>query len=105
VEKEAVTMQHGRTRMRRAFGDTLISLGALATLLATLVMVDDRVREQVSMRFSGRTPSGELADASVHIRHIAGVVIDAARYQSVEHAPLMIFVLAATVLTLFMLRT
>src|SRR5436309_2425354 len=62
VEKEAVTMQHGRTRMRRAFGDTLISLGALATLLATLVMVDDRVREQVSMRFSGRTPSGELAD-------------------------------------------
>jgi len=91
--------------MRRAFGDTLISIGALAMLLTVLVMVDDRVREAVSMRFAGRTPSGELANAGYHARYIAGVVMEAARYHTVEHAPMMIFLLVATVLTLFMLRT
>ena len=91
--------------MRRAFGDTLISVGALATLLATLVLVDDRVREQVSMRFSGRTPSTELADAGTHARNLAHVMMTAAHDQGLEHAPMLIFVLAATVLVLFMLRT
>jgi len=91
--------------MRRAFGDTLISIGALAMLLTVLVMVDDRVREAVSMQFAGRTPSGELTNAGYHARQIAGVVFEAARYHTVEHAPMMIFALVATVLTLFMLRT
>ena len=92
-------------RIRRAFSDTLISLGALGALLATLVFVDDRVREQVSMRFAGRTPSMELASASARVRDLADVVFDAARSQSIEHAPLLIFALVGTVLVLFMLRT
>jgi hypothetical protein len=33
------------------------------------------------------------------------VVTEAVRDQSIEHAPLVIFVLAATVLMMFMLRT
>jgi len=92
-------------RIRRAFSDTLISLGALAALLATLVFVDDRVREQVSMRFAGRTPSMELADAGSRVRDLVDVVVDAARSQSIAHAPLLIFALVGTVLVLFMLRT
>jgi|SoiMetStandDraft_2_1073263.scaffolds.fasta_scaffold08957_2 hypothetical protein len=91
--------------MKRTFGDTLISIGALATLLTMLVMFDERVREQVAMRFAGRTPSGELADAGHRMRDLASVVIEAARTQSLDHAPLVIFVLASTVLVLFMLRT
>jgi hypothetical protein len=91
--------------MRRAFGDTLISIGALAALLATLVLVDDRVREQVSMRFSGRTPSTELHDAGRRVSDIAHVVMLALADRGLEHGPMLIFALAAIVLVLFMLRT
>ena len=91
--------------MRRAFGDTLISIGALATLLATLVLVDDRVREQVSMRFSGRTPASELAGVSSKVGDVANVVMLAMRDRGLEHGPMLIFALAAIVLVLFMLRT
>jgi hypothetical protein len=91
--------------MRRAFGDTLISIGALGALLATLVLVDDRVREQVSMRFSGRTPSTELGDASRHLGDIGHVVMMALRDRGLEHGPILIFALAAIILVVFMLRT
>ena len=91
--------------MRRIFGDALISMGALAALLTALVFVDDRVREQVSLRFSGAHASTELAGAGSHLRDLVTVVIEAARNQSLEHAPMLIFGLAATVLVLFMLRT
>jgi hypothetical protein len=91
--------------MRRAFSDALISMGALAVLLTALVLVDDRVREQVSLRFSGTEPSTELAHASSRLRDLVTVIIEAVRNQSLEHAPMLIFVLAATVLVLFMLRT
>jgi hypothetical protein len=90
--------------MRRPFGDALLSIGALAILLFALVSVDDRVREQVSLRLSAR-PSVELATAGEQVRDLTSVVFRAARDQSIEHAPLLIFSLAATVLVLFMLRT
>ena len=98
-------MSQGIARMRRSFGDALISMGALAALLAGLVLVDDRVREQVAMHFNGAEPSTELAHAGSRLRDLATVVIEAARDQSLEHAPMLIFVLAATILVLFMLRT
>ena len=90
--------------MRRPFGDALLSIGALAILLFALVSVDERVREQVSLRLSAR-PSVELAAAGAQVRDLTSVVFQAARDQSIEHAPLLIFALAATVLVLFMLRT
>ena len=89
--------------MRRMFGDGLISIGAIAVLLTILVAVDDRVRERFSGQLNG-SPSAQLADAGSHVRNLASVVFDAARAQSIEHAPLLIFVLAASVLVLFMLR-
>ena len=90
--------------MRRAFGEALVSAGALALLLLVLVAVDDRVREQVSLRIATR-PSVQLASAGERVRDLTAVVVEAARDQSLEHAPLLIFVLAATVLVMFMLRT
>ena len=90
--------------MRRAFGDALVSVGALAVLLLVLTAVDDRVREQISLRFSAR-PAAELASVGERVRDLTSVVVEVARDQSLEHAPLLIFVLAATVLVMFMLRT
>ena len=92
--------------MRRIFSEGLMSAAALVILLLTLVAVDDRVREQISMRlFGGRMAQAELAHAGNQMTGIATVVYGAVREQSLEHAPLMLFVLAATVLTVFMLRT
>jgi hypothetical protein len=101
----AQTVQTGRSRTRRTVGDALISVGALAGLLLALVAVDDRVRQQVSLRFSGSSASSELMNVGSGAREIVGVVFQAAKDQSLNHAPLMIFVVAASVLTLFMLRT
>jgi hypothetical protein len=92
--------------MRRAFGDALISLGALACLLLVLVASNDRVRQQVSLRFgSGPHGSADLVNAGTQVSDLVTVIAQAARDQSLDHAPLMIFVLAASVLVLFMLRT
>jgi len=91
-------------RMSRGIGEAAVSVGALGALLMTLVAVDDRVREQVTVRFSGGA-SQQLTAAGSHVRDLGGVIMDALRDQSIEHAPLLIFVLAATVLVLFMLRT
>ena len=90
--------------MRRVFGEALMSAGSVAVLLIVLVAVDDRVREQISQRFMTR-PSVELASAGHQISSFTSVIIAAARGQSIAHAPLLIFALAASVLVLFMLRT
>jgi hypothetical protein len=92
-------------RIRRPIGDALISIGALAILLAVLVSVDERVRQQVSLRLTGGSAQAELRGAGVQVQDVAAVIIDAARHQSIEHAPMMLFVVAASVLFLFMLRT
>lgn len=89
--------------MRRVLGDALISAGAMLILLLVLVSVDDRVRERVSAL---ATPSrSELVSAGTMVGEVLAVVVRAARDQSVEHAPMMIFAVAATVLVLCMLRT
>jgi hypothetical protein len=91
--------------MRRAFGDALVSMSALGAVLLALVAVDDRVREQLSLRFSSSSASSELENVGRGARELVGVVVQVAKDQSLDHAPLMIFVLAASVLVLFMLRT
>lgn len=89
--------------MQRAFSDFLISAGALVALIVLLAAFDGRVREQISLRVS--SPSTQVVGAGAALQNLASVVADAVRDQSIEHAPLVIFVLAGTVLILFMLRT
>jgi len=90
--------------MRRALGDAVISVTALFILLMMLISVDDRVRDRVS-GFWGAPNSSAIAGASQQLGTLASVVFDAVKDQSVAHAPLAIFALAATVLVLFMIRT
>ena len=89
--------------MRRTWSEVLLTLGTLTVLVMVLVAIDPGVRDQVSMRMSA--PSVSIADAGHHARDLTTVVADAARHQSLDHAPLVIFGLVATVLVLFMLRT
>ena len=91
-------------RMRKAWGEALLSAGTVMTLLLLLIAFDPRVREQVSLRAVSR-PSVEIVTAGAKVHDLASVLAEVARDQSSTHAPLLIFALAATVLTLFMLRT
>jgi hypothetical protein len=90
--------------MRRAFREALMSAGTVAVVLLVLVGIDDRVRSELSLRLMAH-PTEELASAGQHATHITTVIAQAARQQSLAHAPMLIFALAATVLVLFMLRT
>lgn len=87
--------------MRRAAQDALISIGALAVLLLGLVSIDARVREHADRIMNGAAS----ADFGQQLSSIGSMVLVAARDQSVAHAPLAIFVAAAAVLLLAMLRT
>jgi hypothetical protein len=92
-------------RISRPIGDALASLGALTVLLAVLVSVDPRVRDQVSLRMNGEVARSELRAASAQLRGLGSVVFEVARDQSLEHAGMMALVLTGSVLVLFMLRT
>ena len=90
--------------MRRAMSDAMMMVGSALALIAGLVMIDANVREQISLRLA--PPSAvTLAATSNGIRDLTAVIWAAARDQTLEHAPLAIFTLAAVVLVLFMLRT
>jgi hypothetical protein len=91
--------------MQRVVKDAMISVGALALLLMALVSVDERVREHVTNMVTTPPGSAEFVRAGQQVENVSTVVYKAARDQSVEHAPMVIFGVAATVLLLFMLRT
>jgi hypothetical protein len=91
--------------MRRGWHEALVSIGCLALLMAALVAFDDRVRRQLSLAFGPHSTSNQLAYGTSQLHDVGWVVFEVVRDQSFQHAPLMIFVLAASVLTLFMLRT
>jgi hypothetical protein len=90
--------------MRRVIGDALVSVGTLGLLLLGLMSVDARVRERVAQIVTS-PGSADLTGVGLQVREVASVVLTAARDQSIEHAPLMIFTVAAVVLVLFMVRT
>ena len=89
--------------MRRAFGETAMSIGAMGIVLLALVSIDPQVREQISLRIS--RPSIPIAEAGQQMHSLSTVVATAVRDQSIDHAPMLIFVLVAAVLVLFMTRT
>jgi hypothetical protein len=90
---------------KRAIVDGFISVGSLCALIAMLAAFNPEVREQISMRVSAGQPAAQLSNAEATVRSVASIVLISAREQSIEHAPLLIFVLMAIVLILFMLRT
>ena len=89
--------------MHRVFKDALISSAALLILLIALVAIDHRVRERVEAAVQGDL-SSEVRSATSMASEGASVVVIAARDQSIDHAPMVVFVFAATVLVLGMLR-
>lgn len=86
------------------FGDAVVSAGVVAAILTVLVSVDVRLREHLEAAV--RAASAEsVADAGTQVRAVGFALFDAARTQSVEHAPLMVFAVIATVLLLALARS
>jgi hypothetical protein len=81
-----------------------MSVGTVALLVMILIAYDERVRDLWSRRVVAN-PSMELASASHQFSNALAFVTAAVRSQSLLHAPLLVFTLAAAVLTIFMLRT
>jgi len=86
---------------RRGLGEALGSLICFIVILGALVAIDDRVRDRVSFELS----PNHVADWGDRTVTIISVILDVARDQSIEHAPLLIFSVVAFVLVVFMLRT
>ena len=98
-----VEMTRGRN-MQRVVNRSLMSGAALAIVIAALVLFDVRVR-QAFADLVVDAPSSELAQAGSGLYELGTVVLTAVHDQSIANAPLMIFVVIATVLMLFMVRT
>jgi hypothetical protein len=90
---------------KRAIGDAMISVGAVCALIVSLVAFNAPLREEISMRVNAGRPAVQAANLESTVRNVASILFVAVRDQSIEHAPLVLFVLAAIVLFMFMLRT
>lgn len=91
--------------IRRPLGSWLAAAGGVCALLVGLAAIDDRVRDQLVSAFARQGPTEEIATVGSRIEEIVTVLAHAVRDQSIEHAPMVIFALAAMVLLLFMTRT
>jgi hypothetical protein len=81
-----------------------MSVGTVALLAMILIAYDSRIRDLVSRRVIAN-PSMELTSAGHRLTDVVAFVAAVVRSQSLLHAPLLVFTLAAAVLTIFMLRT
>ena len=90
--------------MRRRVYDLLMSAGAVLVLVMILAAADGRIREQVTMRIGRTQSSAAVVDVGSVVHDFAAGALDVMRNETQMHATLMVFVLAATVLTVLMLR-
>lgn len=80
----------------------VISLALIGTGMA---LMNERMRDQAQRLATGHGWSADAVSSAHHLRHSLLLALDALRDQSLDHAPLTIFALAAAVLLLVMLRT
>jgi hypothetical protein len=99
------TMRVPAPRWRRPVLDSLLTIVPPSLLLSFLVLIDDRVREQLTLRLAPDRAAQALIAAGSTMRSLASVLVEAGRDQTLAHAPLLIFAMAAAALTLFMTRT
>jgi hypothetical protein len=88
----------------RRLRDGLLSALCFGGVMAVLVAYDPRVRARVS-ELAGVTDTGSVPPLADRLSMLADVIWTAARDQSIEHAPLVVFAAAAALLLFFMLRT
>jgi hypothetical protein len=84
------------------FRQYALSIAVFAIVIGGLVSIDERVRDRFLAVVQGDdalTPWGD------RVSELGGALLTAARTQSIENAPLVVFAAAGGVLFLFMFRT
>lgn len=89
--------------MKAKFGirQALVSSAVFAAILTALVFFDAGVRD----RFTDLVSSGGASSVTDRVAYFGDAVFDAARHQSLENAPMVVFATAGALLFLFMVRT
>jgi hypothetical protein len=91
--------------LRHPLRGGVTAIGGLVALVGALALIDGRVRDQLSAIFRGGAPTAEVRAFGDQVETLGLIVAQAVRDQSIDHAPMVIFGLAALVLVLFMTRT
>ena len=91
--------------MRRATSGLITTGAGGCVIVLGLAIIDERVRTEVAALASGRAGSGEFASVGSRVQDLGLLALHAVRDQSIEHAPLTLFALAALVLFVLMIRT
>ena len=81
-----------RSSNRRVWGDRLASAGVFVLVLFVILSLDARVREQLEARV---TTTATVRGTTERLHEAGSVLWDAARTQSIEHAPMTALVVAA----------
>jgi len=79
-----------------------VSAVVFGGVMFALVSVDARVRDHVSELVGN---SASVAPMTARFGELLDALWSAARYQSIENAPLLVFATVGAVLTVFMLRS
>jgi hypothetical protein len=80
------------------------SLAGFLVVFGALVAVDDRVGRHLRALLS-QGPSGDVGFVKDRFAALGQAIVMAARDQSIDHAPLLVFSAVAIVLVFFMVRT
>lgn len=88
--------------LKLSLRQSALSAAVFGAILFALVSVDPGVRDHVSNLVGG---SGSIAPWGSRAKELGDALWSAARYQSLENAPLLVFATVGTVLTLFMLKS
>ncbi len=88
-------MKHG---LRRAAASTAV----FGAVLMVLVSIDDRVRDRFGDLLAGGHGVSPWGD---RVADLGDALAGAARSQSIENAPMLVFAFVGAVLVLFMLKT
>lgn len=86
--------------MKLAVRQSIASVAVFSGVLLMLISVDDRVRD----RF-GELASGGAGSWTGRLGELTSAMVSAARYQSIENAPLLVFAVVGAVLVVFMVKS
>lgn len=87
--------------MKFGLKQSLASAALFAVVLLLLISVDPRVRE----RFVSLAAGDGVSTLSTRAVDLGTTLVNAAKHQSIENAPLVVFAAVGAILFLFMLKT
>jgi hypothetical protein len=90
--------------MKLGIRETALSFGVFCGVLFALTTVDPRVQERLS-DLIGSGSTANVGPWTHRVGELGDALFTAARYQSLENAPLLVFATVGAVLTIFMFKS